>query len=309
MTGRGGALALAAALAAFTIWGLSPILYKQLTHVPPVELLCHRILWSFVAVGAFVAATGRSRRVAASFGDWREMRLLAVTTCFISFNWLIFIYAVQIGKALDVSVGFYLFPLISVAIGFVFFRERFSPAQTVAIGFAAVAAAVLGVGLGAGPWIALALSCSFGIYSAIRKTMRTGPITGVMVEVSLVAPIALVWLILVHSTPGGGHFGGDPATTLLLALSGPVTAAPLILFATAAQSLRFSSVGLLQYLNPTLQMIVAVWVFGEVMTVWHAVGLGLIWVGLAIYSRDAWVQERAASRAARAASAESQTVR
>lgn len=284
---------------AATVWGLSGLYYKALAHVPPLEVLSHRTLWSVAFFGVVLALQGRLGALRGAFEDRSVRWVLAVSAMMISLNWLGFIHAVQSGRALEASLGYYVFPLVAVALGYVVLGERVTPVQSVAIALAAVAVAVLTLGLGAAPWTALLLASTFGIYGLVKKRVALGPVLSVFVETLLLAPLALLWLVGVDAFGwtdiggrAGGVFGRDWATSALLVVSGPLTAGPLILFSYAARRISYALLGLVQYLNPTLQFAAAVVVFGEPFTRWHAVAFPMIWTGLALYSAAAWRHER-----------------
>jgi chloramphenicol-sensitive protein RarD len=295
-----------AMVGACTIWGLSGLYYKLLAHVPPLEVLCHRTLWSMVFFGAVLMVQRRAAEVRGVLGRRRVMAVLAVSVLMVSTNWFGFIYAIQAGRALEASLGYYVFPLVAVALGYLVFGERFSRGQAAAIGLAAVAVVVLTAGLGAAPWIALLLAVTFGLYGLIKKQVALGPVISVFLETLWIAPLAGLWLVGLHAglwaDPGGrpgAVFGQDLGTGALLMLSGPLTGGPLILFSYAARRVSYASLGLVQYLNPTLQFAVAVAVFGEAFTLWHAVAFPLIWAALALYSGETWRRDRAARAALR----------
>ncbi len=224
----------------------------------------------------------------------------------ISANWLLFIWAVQVGRAVESSLGYYIFPLVAAGMGALWLGERFNRAQAAALALAAAAVATLTLGLGAPPWISLALATSFGFYGLAKRGLETGPISGVTAEVALLAPFAALWLAGAHldgwtdfTGKPGAAFGADWRTGALLALSGILTGAPLIFFSLAARRLRYSTIGLISYLNPTLQFLCAIVAFAEPVTVWHAVAFPLIWAGLALYSWDGLRRERRAAARAR----------
>jgi chloramphenicol-sensitive protein RarD len=285
---RKGVLAIAGAA---TIWGLSGIYYKALSAVPPLEVLSHRTLWSTAFFLAVLAGQGRVGEALALLARPREWAPLAASAAMIAANWLLFIAAVQGGRALEASLGYYIFPLLAVALGYLVLGERFTPRQSAAIGLAALAVVVLTLGRGAAPWTALAIAGTFGAYGLIKNRVRVGPVMSVFLETLLLGPVALLWLWGLHGGSwsdlggrAGGFFGRDWATSLMLAFSGPLTGGPLMLFAYAARRIPYATVGLVQYLNPTLQFAVAVALFGEPFSPWHAVAFALIWAGLALYS-------------------------
>jgi chloramphenicol-sensitive protein RarD len=293
---RRGVLAMASAA---TIWGLSSIYYKALSNVPPIEVLSHRTVWSAVFIGLVLAAQGRAGEVATVFSERRPWPVLAVGSVTIATNWLLFIAAVQTGHALQASLGYYIFPLLAVALGVLALGERLSRLQTLAVALAALAVLILTVGLGAMPRTALLIAGTFALYGLVKTRAQLGPVISVFFETLILAPLGLIWLWGMHAGAWtdlggrtGGVFGHDLGTSAMLAFSGPLTGGPLILFSYAARRIPYATLGLVQYLNPTLQFAVAVAVFGEPFTRWHAVAFPLIWIGLALYSFDALRQER-----------------
>ncbi|ETX29555.1 EamA family transporter RarD [Roseivivax isoporae] len=297
---------LAAMVAACTIWGLSPLYYKLLTPVPALEVLAHRTFWSFVFFAGVLALQGRLRRIVEVLSDRRTAVTLAVSASAISVNWFLFIYSVQTGHATQASLGYYIFPLLAVLIGMAAFGERLDRTQVVAVALAALAVTALSWHLGAPPWIALLIALSFGIYGAAKKKLSAGAVTTVTTEVLLLAPLALGYLALVHAGDGPGRvYGQDWGLTGLLMLAGPLTALPLILFSHASQRLPLGTIGLLQYLNPTLQFLCATLVFREPFGWVQAAAFGMIWTALALYSGASFRKDRARRRASRSVSTES----
>ncbi|MGB0498753.1 MAG: EamA family transporter RarD [Rubricella sp.] len=295
---------LLAMVGASTIWGLSGLFYALLSHVPAVEVLAHRTVWSFVFFAFVIAATGRGPRLAALLRDRASLRRLVVTAMMISVNWFVFIWSIQSGRAIDASLGYYIFPLVAVLIGVIWLRERPAPLHWAAIALAAAAVAFLTWYLGVVPWIPLLLAGTFGVYGLMKKRLAAGPVLTVLVEVLFILPFAVAFLAFVHAgvAPGEAAFGRDGPESLLLILSGPLTGLPLLLFSYAAQRMRYSALGLVQYLNPTLQFGVAVLALGEAVTRGHAIALPFIWTALALYSLQSFRQERAARRRARISS-------
>ncbi len=293
---RPGGLAM---VAACTIWGLSPLFYKALAAVPPPEVLAHRTLWSLLFFGALLGWQGRLAGVPRLLGRRREAALVAGAALMISINWFGFIVSVQTGRAMEASLGYYIFPLVAVVLGATVLGERLGRLKIAAVGLAAAGVAVLTLGLGVPPWIALILATTFGAYGLLKRWVAAGPVTSVTAEVALLSAPALGYLVWLHAA-GAGSFGRDPVEAALLAATGPVTAGPLILFAFAAQRLAYATQGLLQYLNPTLQFLVAAAILAEPFTPWHAACFALIWAALGLYSAALWREER--SRARRASS-------
>jgi chloramphenicol-sensitive protein RarD len=298
---RKGVLAM---VAACVIWGLSPLYYKLIAHIPPLEVLSHRTLWSLVFFGAVLVGQRRLGAVAVLLARPRAALMVGFAALMISTNWFLYIYSIQIGHTLQASLGYYMFPLVAVVLGGLVFGERLGALQWGAVALAAVAVTVLSLGAGAVPWISLVLATTFGMYGLAKKRSAAGPVVSVTAEVALLAPLAALWLWGVH-TQGwqgiverpGAIFGSNWRDSLILVFSGPITAGPLILFSYASRRISLSSVGLVQYLNPTLQFLVAVLVFAEPFSPAHAIAFALIWLALAIYSAQAIAQDRAARRA------------
>ena len=279
------------------IWGFSPLYYKVLGHVPPVELLAHRVVWSVVF---FVAVLSFQRRLGAlwsAISTWRSAATLFAASFFIGINWFIFIRSIQIEKATEASLGYFIFPLVVVCIGWVGFGERLSRLQNTAIALATVGVVIITVSQGVLPWIALIISISFGLYGYVKKKISTGPVVSVTAEVLLLVPFALAVLFATHrpvESGGytGGVFGQSLYDSVLLMLSGPLTATPLIFFSYAAKRIPMATLGLLNYVNPTLQFFCAVAIFGEPMSGVQIASFGLIWLALALYSGDSFRRER-----------------
>jgi len=295
-------------IGACTIWGLSPLYYKMLSHVPPLEVLAHRTLWSLVFFGLVLAVQGRLRTLAGAIGTPRRLGVVLAAALAISTNWFLFIRSIATGHAVQASLGYYIFPLAAVLIGVVLFGERLGRWQALAVGLAALAVAWLAWGLGAPPWISLALAASFAAYGAIKRFAQAGPVVSVTAEVLLLSPLALGWLghLALKGTAQADPAAGD---LWLLVVSGPLTGAPLILFSYAARRVRLATLGLLQYLNPTLQFLVATLIFREAFSTDHAVAFGLIWLALAVYSADSRSRARAARSASTVAAASGTTDR
>jgi chloramphenicol-sensitive protein RarD len=295
---RKGVLAM---VATATIWGLSTIYYKALSNVPPIEVLSHRTLWSAVFFGIVVFSQGRGTEVRAALGNRRYLAMLAASAVMVAANWALFIQAVQTGHALQSSLGYYIFPLFAVALGYLVLGERFTRLQSVAIGLASAGVVLLTYGLGAPPWTAIAIAATFAFYGLIKNRLPLGPVVSVFLETLLLTPLALIWLWGMHSGSWtdlggrtGGMFGKDFLTSAMLVFSGILTGGPLILFSYAARRIPYATLGLVQYLNPTLQFLVAVTVFGEHFTLWHGVTFALIWTALALYSSETLRQQRIA---------------
>lgn len=291
-----------AMIAACLFWGLSPLVFKALSHVPPVEVLAHRVIWGLLIFALILWAQGRLGAVRDALRNREHAKVLLIAALLVAGNWFLFIWAIQTGYATQTALGFYIFPLIAVLIGRIVFAERLTRLQWAAVWIVTFAVAVLTFGLGEFPWIALVLAVAFGAYGMIKKQLAVGAVVSVTVEVLLVLPFAAL-VLWQSSHSGGNQFGGFNMTTALLIFAGPMTAIPMILFSYAAANLTMTSTGLISYINPTLQFSSAILIFQEPFTPWHAVAFALIWAALGLYSYSTYRQERARSKAARAAGA------
>jgi chloramphenicol-sensitive protein RarD len=291
---------LAAAVAAYVLWGVAPVYFHALPHVPPLEILAHRIVWSVLVLAIALSATRRWASVREAFASRRRVLALCATSALISCNWGIFIWAIGQHRLVEASLGYFVNPLVNVALGAVFLGERLSRRQLAAVGLAGAGVAVLVARAGTLPWVALALALSFGVYALLRKAARIDALGGLFVETALLAPVALAGLVA-RGAAGSGAYGADPRTTVLLSLAGVVTATPLVLFAIGVQRLRLSTIGLVQYLAPTCQFLLAVLAFREPFGAAQLGAFALIWTSLAIYTADAIRGSRAAAVAERRA--------
>lgn len=290
---------LVAAIGAFLLWGLvAPVYFKLLTGAGAMEIVAHRVVWTVLLVGALVLVTKGPAAVVRAVGSWRRLGILAVTTALISANWLIFIYATISGQMLQSSLGYYINPLVNVLLGVLFLHERLSRQQVAAVFVAAAGVLSLMAWYGTMPWIALSLAVTFGIYGLVRKKAAIDPVIGLLVETALLLPLALGYLLWLGAD--GSFLNRGVGLDLLLALSGPMTAVPLTLFMVGAARLKLSTIGLLQYIGPTGQLILGVLVYGEAFTPAHAVAFCCIWMALVLYSHHALTTHRAASNAAAA---------
>lgn len=276
-----------AIVAAAVIWGLAPIYYGLLRDVPAADILAHRMLWSLVFFAGVLWMRGRLPALKAAVTQRDQLGWTLLAAILVSFNWFFFIYSIQSGRLTESSLGYYIYPLVSVVFGYLIFRERFHRMQWLAVGLATLGVATLTLGLGIVPNISLILATTFSLYGVVKKHATTGPTVSVTAEVLLLMPLVVIWFLGFAET--GQLSAGQ---WLLLMLSGPLTGLPLVLFSYASQSVRLSTVGLISYLNPTLQFLVAAWIFTEAVTLWHAIALLLIWVALALYSGAAIRQER-----------------
>nr|WP_067655853.1 EamA family transporter RarD [Nocardia harenae] len=280
---------------AYLLWGLFPAFFGLLAFAGAVEVLAERIVWTLVVVLAVLAVTGRLRELRGI--DARTWRLAAAASLAISVNWGVYVFGVLSGHVVECALGYFVNPLVTVAFGVLIFRERLAGAQWAALGLGALAVLVLTVDYGRPPWIALVLACSFATYGLVKKVIRLDALRSVAAEGVVGAPIALAFLVVLAAR-GESSFGSGIGHTALLMATGPVTLVPLLLFATAAQRVPLSTMGLLQYLTPALQMLWGIAVLHEPMPPSRWAGFALIWCALLVFSTHAVFRARANRRAA-----------
>jgi chloramphenicol-sensitive protein RarD len=286
---------LAAAGAAFLTWGLLPLYWKLLQPVPAREILCHRIVWSFVFVGAIVLVQRRWSELARILQPRRNLPLILASSSLLAANWLTYIWGVNHGFVLQASMGYYINPLVNVLLGCVFFRDRLRPGQLAAVLLAAAGVLHLVHGYGQIPWISLILALSFGFYGLIRKVVTLQPLPGLLLESVCMGAPALAWL-LARARHGSTAFGAmGPTTDFLLVGAGAATAVPLLLFAFGARRLRLAEVGIMQYVAPTCMFLLGVFVFDEPFTPAHLVAFLCIWTGIGIYTAEGFLFRRLSS--------------
>ena len=272
------------AVCAYLLWGFLPLYMKALAHVPPAEVVAHRVVWSVPVAGAVLWATGRTGDLGRALASPRTLAMAALTAALISVNWGVYVWAIGAGLALDAALGYYINPLFSVLLGALLLGERPSPTQIAAILIAAAAVAVLTVESGRIPVAALALTFSWGAYAYFKKSLPIGPNQGFLLEVLILTPVALVFLALIWARGESRFFATSAADGWLLLGSGLVTAVPLILYAYGAKGLRLSTIGILQYIAPTMIFLTAVFVFGEEFGRAERIAFPMIWVALVLYT-------------------------
>lgn len=272
------------AIAAYAWWGLGPVYFKAVDHVVPLEILAHRVIWSLVFLAILLSVRGRWGALRRAFANRRTFLILLVTSLTISANWFTYIWAVTNHQIVQASLGYFINPLVSVLMGFVFLKERLAAVEWVAVALATVGVVWLTVAAGVFPWISLFLAFSFGLYGLLRKIAHVESIEGLAIETAIVLPLALGYLGLLRAR-GTIAFGAvDLSTDLLLAAAGIVTATPLIWFAIAVRRLRLATIGILQYLAPTIQFILAILVYDEPFGHDRLIAFLLIWSALALYT-------------------------
>jgi chloramphenicol-sensitive protein RarD len=285
------------AVGAFTIWGLFPLYFVLIRQVSPLEVVLQRSLWSLVFLGLLLAGLKRWAWLKQVLAEPRKLPLFAFSALLLACNWLVYVYAIQSHQVVEASLGYFINPLVNVLLGVLVLREKLSHVKWLAVALAATGVAWLTWHLGRLPWIALVLACSFGVYGLVRKTSTLGALEGLAMETLLLSPLVLPVLLWWTATQGGVWAQGDVAASAWLALSGPLSALPLLLFAMAARRLPLATVGLVQYLSPSIQLVLGIWMFHEPFSGTRLVGFAFIWAGLALVSAEALRQSLKATPA------------
>jgi chloramphenicol-sensitive protein RarD len=280
------------ALLAYLAWGLFPLYFRFLAGVGAVEIVLHRVAWSLVFLLALLAGLRRWQWLAPLARQPRVLAAAGLSALLLAGNWTLYVWAVMNGRVLDASLGYFINPLVNVLLGSVFLHERLRPAQWAAVALAAAGVAWLALRGPRFPWVGLAIAFSFGLYGLLRKTAALGAIEGLTLETMILAPLAIALLGWWTWQGSGGLAGHDPATLAWLVGVGPLTAVPLLLFGAGARRIPMATLGLLQYVSPTLQLMLGVWLFGESLAGARLVGFALIWVALAIYSAEGLCRAR-----------------
>ncbi|PZU08082.1 MAG: EamA family transporter RarD [Sphingobium sp.] len=274
-----------AGVAAYGLWGLLPLFFRLLHHVDPTEIVTQRVIWSLLLIVAILAARNALRPFFIVLLDRKLVLRLALSAALIAINWLTYVWAVNKDHVVAASLGYFLNPMVNVTLGVIVLKEKLRHRQVAAIAVAAVGVAILAASALTTLWISLTLAFSFAFYGLVRKLTPVAPMTGLGVETALLTPPAIAYLFW-EAAHGGIGFGQDVATSSLLVLAGAVTTVPLVLFAVAAQRLPMSTLGLLQYLAPTLQFLCGVLLLGETLGTGQMVSFGLIWLGLIFFAGD-----------------------
>lgn len=277
---------------AYACWGLFPLYFRELSSIPPLEIVLHRTVWSLVFLLIVLAAMRRFAWLPLLLRQPRAVLSFAASALLLSSNWVIYVWAVNNGHVIDASLGYFINPLVYVLLGYLVLHERPRRGQWAAVAIAASGVLWLTVQAGQLPWIALVLAATFGLYGLMRKTAALGALEGLALETLLLAPVAVPLLMLWTVRGTAGWVQAEPATVGWLLAAGPFTAVPLLLFAWGARRIPLATLGLLQYIGPTLQFITGVWVFGEPFQANKLYGFGLIWLALVVYSAEGWIVSR-----------------
>ncbi len=284
------------AATAYVLWGLFPLYFKLLQSVPPMEILMHRMLWSLVFLGAVLAVRQQWAWIGTVMRRPRVLAGFAASALLLAGNWFLYIWSINHGRIIDASLGYFITPLVNVLLGYVLLGERLRALQWVAVWLAALGVLWLAWQSGHPPWIGLALAGTFGTYGLLRKTATLGPLEGLSLETLLLFPLSMGYLLWL-SHAGQNTFAEAPDTTRwLLAASGPITAIPLLLFAAGARRIPMATLGLLQYIGPTIQLLLGVLLYHETFAGARLAGFAVVWSALIVYSADglrqAWMARR-----------------
>lgn len=280
------------AFCAYAMWGFFPIYWKLLDGVPPIEILSHRMVWAFVFCVVLLAVTRKWSWIRAALHDWRTVVIVFFAAVLLSINWFIYIWGVNSGFIVETSLGYFINPLVNVVLGVVIFKERLRPGQWAAVALAAFGVVFLTFVYGRLPWIALTLAFSFGFYGVLKKKVRLPALEGLSLETGMLFIFALSFLLW-RSINGTGSFGNtDLATNLLLIGTGIITAVPLLSFAAAAHLIPLSLMGIMQYIAPTFQFMIGVFIFNEPFSPQLLIGFSIIWAALALYTLEGVMRRR-----------------
>ena len=275
-------------------WGFSGYFFKLTSSIPPLEVLSHRVVWSSIIFTLVLLIKRQGQQILNVFTTQKQkLPIFVLGTVMITINWFVFVLAIQISKATEASLGYFIFPLVAVFVGAVFLGDRLSSLQWIAVTLAAVGVIIMGTRIGTFPWISILLAVTFCMYGLVKRSQNLDPIVAVTADALLVSPLALIYLVAIHGfgwqispTEFTGYFGSNLKYSILLILSGAITAGPLILMSYATVRIPYTEVGLIQYLNPTLQFIVATLIFMEPLTRIQLITYAIIWVALILYTFD-----------------------
>jgi chloramphenicol-sensitive protein RarD len=276
----------------YTLWGFFPIYWKALAGISPLQLICHRIVWSFVVLVALMARTRQFGTLWQAIRSPRSVGIYAVAAVAIATNWLIFVWAVATSQIVQISLGYFINPLLSVVLGMMVFHERLRPVQWLSVAIAAAGVLYLTVALEALPWIALSLAASFGTYGLMKKLAPLGPVEGLTFETGILFIPAALYLIVEELSGRAAFMHAGPLRNLLMLGAGPTTTLPLLMFAEGVRRIPLTVTGMLQYINPTLQITIGVMLYKEPFTRIQLLGFGLVWSALALFAVEAYVTHR-----------------
>ncbi len=279
-------------IGAYILWGFFPIYWKMLHGVPAAQVIAHRIAWSFILLAVYVIFTNQWQEFRKLAFNAKTVGLYALAGILLSINWLIYVWGVNSGFIVETSLGYFINPLLSVLMGVIFLKERLRPTQWIPITIVAIGVVYLTFVYGRLPWIALSLAFSFGIYGLVKKLAPLGSLYGLTLETAIVFPFALAYLLFVDITGAGVFFHDIAAINWLLIGAGVVTTVPLLMFASAAKQIPLTMIGILQYIAPTLQFLIGVFLYEEPFDRSHFIGFGIVWLALIIF----WIENFTSAR-------------
>ena len=286
------------AIGAYISWGVLPIYWKWLHHVPALQLISHRILWSFFALVVFILLTHQWKKFRQAVSTPRVLRVYSAAALLIGINWLTYVWAVNAGHIVETSLGYFINPLLSVSLGVIFLHEHLRPRQWIPLGLAASGVLYLTFAYGSLPWIALTLAVSFGVYGLVKKIAPLGSLYGLTLETGILLIPAMCYLWYSDTTGSGAFLHTGISSDFLMIGAGLVTTIPLLMFASATQRISLSLVGILQYISPTLQFLVGVMIYKEPFSHIQFIGYGIVWVALILFAAEGYAAYRAKSVAA-----------
>jgi chloramphenicol-sensitive protein RarD len=280
------------AVGAYVTWGLFPIYWKWLQHISALQLIGHRVVWSCLMLLAIIALSRQWKAFRSSFSDRRALAIYAFAGVLIAINWTIYVWAVNSNFIVETSLGYFINPLVNILLGILVLGERLRLGQWAAIGLAAAGVLYLTLAYGSLPWISLALACTFGLYGLMKKMAPLGAVHGLALETSILLIPALVYLFIEHSNGRGAFVHGGAVTDLLIIGAGPVTTIPLLFFAGATRRVPLSMIGLFQYIAPTMQFLIGVFLFHEPFTRSRLIGFALVWLALLLSAVEGVIHSR-----------------
>jgi len=279
-------------IGAYALWGFFPIYWKWLHDVPALQVIGHRIGWSFILLLAYIIARGQWRTFRDSAMNWRTIGIYSIAAVLLSFNWLIYVWGVNAGFIIETSLGYFINPLLSVLLGVIFLRERLRPMQWIPVGLATIGVMYLTFAYGRLPWIALSLAFTFGFYGFVKKLSPLGSLHGLTLETGIVFPVALIYIVFLGFNGAGAFLAEGAQIDLLLIGAGVVTTIPLLMFASAAKQIPLTIVGLLQYIAPTIQFLIGVFIYKEAFDFSRLIGFSIVWVALIIFAVENYLANR-----------------
>ena len=283
-------------IAAYILWGVFPVYWKLVHEVPAVQVIGHRIGWSFILLILYILLTRQWQAFRSAALTPKTLGIYSIAAVLLTINWLVYVWGVNAGFIVETSLGYFINPLLSVLLGVIFLRERLRPMQWVPVGLAAAGVIYLTAVYGRLPWIALTLAFSFGLYGLVKKVAPLGSLYGLTLETGIVFPIAIIYLAFVQFNGSGAFMHGTPLVDAVLVGAGLVTIIPLLMFASAARQIPLTLVGLLQYIAPTLQFLIGVFIYKEAFDHSHLIGFGIVWVALIIFWLESFFAHRAAAQ-------------